>query len=227
MWNRAATLTGIGMGVALMYYLDPDRGRRRRALVRDKIAHSAHISADALGVIRRDLSHRAAGAMARVRGLVRRRPVDDEVLVERVRARLGRVVSHPHAIEVGSKDGLVRLRGRILQAEVKPLLRAVANVPGVRDIMNELDANKMAGNIPSLQGGSTPAPPRPDILQSQWSPATRLLVGTSATALVGYGASRRDLPGAVLAASGLGLLARAATNMDARCLTGIGARRRA
>ncbi|HXW06002.1 MAG TPA: hypothetical protein VD833_12265, partial [Vicinamibacterales bacterium] len=38
-------------------------------------------------------------------------------------------------------------------------------------------------------------------------------------ALAGYGASRRDAPGALLAAAGLGLLARAATNLEARRLT--------
>ena len=29
-------LSGIGIGVALMYVLDPERGKRRRAMIRDK-----------------------------------------------------------------------------------------------------------------------------------------------------------------------------------------------
>ena len=45
----AALLGGIGIGAALMYLLDPDRGRRRRALVRDKAVHFARVSGDRLG----------------------------------------------------------------------------------------------------------------------------------------------------------------------------------
>src|ERR687897_687835 len=66
--RAAAVLTGLGIGGGLMYFLDPERGRRRRALVRDQIAHSANKGADAIGATGRDLAHRATGAAARVRG---------------------------------------------------------------------------------------------------------------------------------------------------------------
>lgn len=225
--SRGAVLTGLGVGAGLMYFLDPERGRRRRALVRDQITHSANISADAVGATGRDLTHRATGAVARVRGSWRRGPVDDAVLIERVRAQLGRWVSHPRAIDVEAVDGCVTLHGPILQAEVKPLLQAVARVRGVCDVVNALEEHKDAENVPSLQGGSTPHIPQPDIWQREWSPTTRLAVGTTGAALAGYGASRRDVPGALLAATGVALLARATTNLETSRLTGIGARRRA
>jgi uncharacterized membrane protein/osmotically-inducible protein OsmY len=225
--ERGALLTGLGVGVGLMYFLDPERGRRRRALIRDRLAHSAHISTEAMGATGRDVMHRATGAVSRVRGTFQRGPADDVVLIERVRAKLGRLVSHPHAIEVDAVDGVVTLRGPILQAEVPRLLSDVEHVRGVREVVNALDEHKEAGDVPSLQGGGTPPDIHPDIWQREWSPTTRLLVGSAGTALAGYGASRRDLPGTLLAASGLGLLARAATNLDTRRLTGIGARRRA
>jgi uncharacterized membrane protein len=224
--DRTSALTGLGLGVGLMYFLDPDRGRRRRALVRNKVAHTLHVSADAAGTTGRDVAHRAAGTAAKVRGALRRRPVDDVVLIERVRAQLGRVVSHPHAIDVKATDGRVTLSGPVLQAEVDQLLRAVERVDGVRDIVHTLEEHKESGNVPALQGGTTPRPLTRDIWQRQWAPGTRLLMGSAGAAAVGYGVSRRDVPGAILAGIGVGLLARSATNLEMRRLTGIGARRR-
>jgi osmotically-inducible protein OsmY len=122
-----------------MYFLDPERGRRRRALVRDKVAHAANLSSGALGSLGRDLSHRCAGLAARTRGAMRRRPVDDDVLIERVRAKLGRVVSHPHAIAVNATNGSVRLRGTILESEVSRLMRTVSRIRGVRGVDHELE----------------------------------------------------------------------------------------
>jgi uncharacterized membrane protein len=225
--ERGVLLTGLSVGAGLMYFLDPERGRRRRALIRNQLTHSAHVGADAIGATSRDVIHRATGAMSRARGVFDRTPADDVVLIERVRSQLGRLVSHPHAIDVDVRNGVVTLHGPALQAEVPRLLGAVERVRGVREVVNALDEHKQAGNVPALQGGTTPTGIARDIWQRQWAPATRLLAGCTGTALAGYGTSRGDLPGALLAASGLGLLARAATNLDTRRLTGVGARRRA
>ena len=41
--NKGVTLIGgVGLGAALMYMLDPDRGKRRRALVQDKVTAAGH-----------------------------------------------------------------------------------------------------------------------------------------------------------------------------------------
>ena len=206
--GRNGMMTGIGIGIGLMYFLDPDRGRRRRALVRDKITSTVHSTANAIGTTRRDVAHRASGVVARMRGLFRDPPVDDDVLIERVRAHLGRVVSHPHAIHVEVVDGCVTLSGAILQEEVRPLLRAVRRVQGVCDVLNALDAHSAAHSVPSLQGVS-PRLSQHGMWQGQWAPATRMMMGTAGTALAGYGASRKSVPGALLAATGVGLIARA------------------
>ena len=225
--DRAAILTSLGIGAGLMYFMDPERGRRRRALVRDQIAHAAHLSVDCMGATGRDVAHRATGTVARVRGNWRSGPADDVVLAERVRAKLGRFVSHPHAIHIDATDGCVTVRGPILKAEVKRLVRAIEHVRGVREVVNALEEHKEAANVPALQGGNAPPLSQSEIWQRDWSPTTRLLVGTSGAALAGYGAARRDLPGALVAATGVGLLARASTNLEARRLTGVGAGRRA
>jgi hypothetical protein len=79
--------------------------------------------------------------------------VSDEVLVARVRTRLGRVVSHPHAIVVTAEHGRVTLRGPIVAREVASLLKCVYMVRGVAGVGNQLEAHAEAGTIPDLQGG--------------------------------------------------------------------------
>lgn len=180
--GRDAFLTGLGVGAGLMFLFDPQGGGRRRARLRDQVVRSAHKSADAFGATRRDVANRAAGAAARVRGLFHRGDVDDVVLAERVRAQLGRVVSHPRAIEVDVTQGCVTLRGPILQAEVDELVRSVQHVWGVREVVNELDAHLQPGDAPMLQGGGR-RPARSAFDVGGWSPTARLVAGTAAAML--------------------------------------------
>ena len=180
--DRGAMLMGIGIGAGLMYFLDPAGGGRRRALVRDKVIHAGHVAGEAADATRRDLANRASGVAARVRGTLHDEPVDDRVLEERVRAQLGRVVSHPHAIDVGAEAGVVTLRGQILMREVAPLCRAVSRVAGVSDVVDQLDAHETADNIPALQGErSQPAGMR----RRPWSPTARMMTAMAATAGIG------------------------------------------
>jgi uncharacterized membrane protein len=46
-------LTGVTLGAGFMYFLDPDRGHRRRALVRDKVSRATNVG---LGFVSRALS---------------------------------------------------------------------------------------------------------------------------------------------------------------------------
>src|SRR5688500_2164523 len=52
---------GLGLGAALMYFLDPERGTRRRHLVRDQVVHAGRVAGDALDTTGRDLRDRAQG----------------------------------------------------------------------------------------------------------------------------------------------------------------------
>jgi hypothetical protein len=38
--NQSSLLTGVGIGAGLSYFLDPGRGARRRARVRDRMTHA-------------------------------------------------------------------------------------------------------------------------------------------------------------------------------------------
>ena len=142
MQSRGALVTGLGIGLGigagLMYFLDPERGGRRRAVFRDKTAHVANRGGDALRAARRDLTARTSGTVARVRAAFDGRAVDDRILVERVRAHLGHLVAHPRAVEVTAIDGVVTIRGPILQAEALRLLKALERLRGVRKVINLL-----------------------------------------------------------------------------------------
>jgi hypothetical protein len=56
-----AFLEGIGIGALAMYFADPDRGARRRAMVRDQAVHQVSSKRDALNVMTRDFANRARG----------------------------------------------------------------------------------------------------------------------------------------------------------------------
>lgn len=63
-------LTGVGLGAALMYLLDPERGRTRRKLLGDKLTRAANVTGDAIAGKSRDLRNRAQGVLAET-GLAR------------------------------------------------------------------------------------------------------------------------------------------------------------
>jgi len=54
-----ATIAGFGLGAAAMYILDPDSGKRRRELARNKAANAANNAVETLQTTARDLQDRA------------------------------------------------------------------------------------------------------------------------------------------------------------------------
>jgi uncharacterized membrane protein len=225
MANRWTLAGGAGLGAGVMYLLDPDKGRRRRALTRDKVLHFANKAGEAIGTTSTDLSHRTAGTLARVRGRFGGKDVPDHVLTERVRARIGRAVSHPRSIEVSSEFGWVTLQGPVLLNELDELLRAVWSVPGVREVENRLEVHREPGDVPGLQGGSTRPGRRSELRQRNWSPSARFLTGAAAGALGVAGLRRGGVVGWTLAALGGAGVARALANRPVRQMAGLGGRR--
>ena len=60
--NKAGYLfAGMGIGAGVMFILDPDRGRRRRALVRDKAVSTWNQSEEYAGKMARDVANRSRG----------------------------------------------------------------------------------------------------------------------------------------------------------------------
>ncbi|HEX4813227.1 MAG TPA: SRPBCC family protein [Nonomuraea sp.] len=227
--SRAALAAGAGVcaGVAVAYLFDPVRGRTRRARLRDKATHATHELRDGMAVLGRDMSNRSRGSAAAVRYRFLGRSADDRILYERVRAELGRHVSHPHAVEVQVQDRTVTLGGDILAGEEDQARRAVQRVPGVKHVHAPWRTHRDTAGVPTLQGAGRHREPVPELLQQSWSPTARAVAGTVAAWLW---AMSRGLPRPVswvVGGAGVALAARAATNLPLRRLTGINAGRRA
>jgi uncharacterized membrane protein len=218
-------LAGFGLGAGLMYWFDPARGRYRRAKVRDQMIHTCHQTEGFINRGLRDLNNRLHGVTHEVRRLATIDHPNDRTLEQRVRAKMGRYVSHPHAIDVMARSGCVTVRGPILEHEVDDFLGAVASVRGVRTIENELSVHAGGDGVSSLQGRGVIQGEPSEFLQENWAPATRLLASGLGTGLMLNCLARRT-PSAILWGTlGFGLFVRATSNLPVQRLTSVGARR--
>ena len=204
-------LIGVAAGTAAAtYFFDPDQGRRRRARLRDK---ATSVQTEVGRVVRdgrRDLANRTSSLAGRTRSMFGRSDPSNRVLAERVRAKMGRYVAHPGAVEVSATRGCVILTGSILSHEHHDFIAGIADVPGVQDIYDRLTVFERAEGISELQGGKRRRSER-TALQGDWSPSTRLIAGAAGTVLT-TNLLRGSLRGWLYAAVGAALLVRAATN---------------
>jgi hypothetical protein len=187
--RKLSFMTGIGVGAAVMYLLDPIGGARRRAFVRDKSVSAFSGGQRFVRSASKDISNRMRGTIA----ALRRKPSvigDDDVLVERIRTAFGRVVSHPGAVHVMIENGAVRLDGAILAAELRPLMAAILEVEGVQSIDNRLKVSETANDVPGLQGAGSLARRR----RIPRSPAARVVMGVAGGAVLAasYALARRS-----------------------------------
>ena len=156
MKKGAALVGGVGIGAALMYFFDPDRGKRRRALVRDKIEAAENKMGEYAGKMSRDIRNRAYGFALETKSIFQHEEVPDGVLVDRVRAKLGRYPVHVGEIEVTASNGIVTLSGPITAEALPKVLRATKFVRGVKEVNNQLEVRSEGGSVADLQG--TPRP---------------------------------------------------------------------
>jgi uncharacterized membrane protein len=219
-------LGAVGIGGVIMALLDPIAGGRRRSRLREGITHALDNTGDVIGKAARDLGNRTTGFAAQTVSAFRKDDLSDEALVARVRSKLGRLVSHPHAIEVYADQGRVTLAGPVLHHELKWLINQIGRMPGVRSVDNHLEPHRSEENIPGLQGGRRREGERFELMHEHWSPTTRLLSTIGGGALLGYGIRRGDLTGAALSLLGTGLFARGATGRRINRLIGMGGNHR-
>jgi uncharacterized membrane protein len=219
-----------GVGAALVYFFDPARGARRRHLLADQVVHATKRTADAFGVTGRDVANRSRGLAAGVRNRLPGGDDDDDlVIADRVRAELGRLVSHPGAIEVQVHSGRALLLGPVLTDEADKLIEGVKNVRGVTEVESHIERHESPENVPGLQGEARLPAKRFELLQANWTPATRLAAALAGGALAtaALGRDRGNVVAKTIGLAGLALFVRGATNKPLDELLGVGSGRRA
>ncbi|MDQ2701221.1 MAG: BON domain-containing protein [Pseudomonadota bacterium] len=130
----------VAAGAAVMYFMDPQTGRRRRALARDRSTGAARELEHSARTAGRDASNRVHGAMAEARSHMDNAPVDDDTLHDRIRAKLGHLMDRPSAVEVKVDGGHVVLSGDASDEEAAEVARYVAGMKGVSDVESRLSA---------------------------------------------------------------------------------------
>jgi len=213
---------GLLLGAGLMYLLDPVRGRRRRARILEAVHQAERHERELLGRAARDARHRMHGLTERVM----HRPstdVPDQVVVDRVRSRLGRVISHPRAVDVAVVDGRAILRGAIFAHEAPKAVACTRSTPGVRVVIDRLERHLTAGRIPQLQGeGNTPKLVAKERIRDVWTPTGQLGASAAGVAAFAYGLMRGGLVGKVVGLGGLVLAVRGSLNRPFSALFGLG-----
>ena len=140
--SYATTLGALAIaatGAGLMYFFDPKSGRRRRTEVHDRTSRACRATAGSVRRSSMNLANHARGLAATITSRFRSTEVPaDEILLARIRARIGHAISQPHAIQVKAEHGAVSLTGSVPYREAHTLLKTVACTPGVSAVENHL-----------------------------------------------------------------------------------------
>jgi hypothetical protein len=137
-------------GALAMYLFDPDRGRRRRSLLRDQAVHWIAVTVEELATEWRDVRNRVEGGVARVQRIGQPPPTSDEAIAGRIRARFASL-EQPGAVRVDVREGRVHLSGPVLARDAERARRIVRHVRGASQLVDELEVHGEP-DIPALQG---------------------------------------------------------------------------
>jgi osmotically-inducible protein OsmY len=132
----------IGLGAALTYFLDPDQGRRRRAMANDRIAAFFRRRARSGERLGRSATAQAEGLVQKAKHLEEEpKPQPDDVtLTRKVETEIFRDADIPKGqINVNAENGKIYLRGEVGQPElINDLEERTRKVQGVQDVENLL-----------------------------------------------------------------------------------------
>lgn len=132
---------GALVGAALAYLFDPQSGRRRRAMLRDRSAALVRQGGRETTKLGRAAAAEAHGVSQKVQHLKEEpREYDDATLAQKVQSEVFRDTDVPkNQVNVNAEEGIVVLRGEVEGPElIDELVERTRKVQGVRDVQNLL-----------------------------------------------------------------------------------------
>ena len=146
------------LGAGIEYFIDPDRGRARRARAKELVGRT-------FGRTSRHLVHRlrhvegvAYGVYRRASHLRMDEPADDIALVDRVKSEIFTNPDIPKAdLTMDAQKGVVTLRGQVEDGDhIRLIETAVGGVPGVTGVHNllHLPGSPAPNKTAALSAGS-------------------------------------------------------------------------
>jgi hypothetical protein len=165
--RRARTVlllfAGVGAGYLAAYFLDPERGRSRRAEVTRRlggVGTQANRMAQRTTILASD---KASGIKSRVLARAGNAETDDLTLLDRVESEVFRDPAIPKGdINVMVVEGKAVLRGQVAEPQIGAIEAAVRKVVGVKDVENLLHVpgtpapNKVASRAVTGNGEAPP-----------------------------------------------------------------------
>jgi osmotically-inducible protein OsmY len=132
----------VGLGAALTYFFDPEQGRRRRAMVRDRLAAFSRRRAREGARLGHSAAAQAGGVAQKAKHMQEEpKPQPDDVTLSRkVETEIFRDADVAKGqINVNAENGKIYLRGEVEQPElIKDLEKRARKVQGVHDVENLL-----------------------------------------------------------------------------------------
>jgi len=189
---------GVGLGALGMYYFDPNRGHSRRAYLRDQVFHYLRIARRDVQIASIDLAHRTQGVVAEAKSRLIHLEVPDHVLVERIRSKLGRIITHPKKIDLHADQGHVTVRGEVHLSDIESIISQIHSVQGVMSIVNELKTLVEEGQPVEVPGQRQSGISRGDRvfpLRSVRTPGAQLLLTSLAGSALSWYAFKRSKAG--------------------------------
>jgi osmotically-inducible protein OsmY len=158
-----------------MYFLDPQHGERRRAMVRNKANQFVNDIDESINIALQDARNRARGVLSEMTARLSDERTPDWILEERLRSNLGRTGRYTRGINIRADQGRIYLSGPALREDQDTLVKAAMRTRGVHGVENQLQVFDNPQDIPALQSAAESRGQIRSNLQHNWSPSTRLL----------------------------------------------------